>query len=128
MTEAERTTLFLKWAKSRMHETFAAEMKIAKGERLPFNALKPHQEFALFQAKHSLMNHKISDFSMEEKPFDAFQFCFSKAYVIIFWYTKPGDKRMTIIDIDQFLQERELSTEKSLTYKRSCEIGRCELL
>lgn len=126
--ESERTTLFLKWAKARKNETFVAEAKISKGNSLPFNAVKPHQEAALYAASHGLMNYKISDFSPEQKPFDLFQVHRVPAYVVIFWYIKNRDKRMSLIPIDNWLKEKETSNRQSLTYERSCEIGRCEEL
>lgn len=118
----------MKWAKARLNKTFVAECKISKGPSIPFAALKPHQEAALYHAKHGLLNYKISDFSPEVKPFDLFQVHCVPAYVVIFWYEKSGDKRMTLIEVDDWLTERGSSERKSLTYERSCEIGRCEVL
>jgi len=124
-TEADKTTQFKKWAKIYMNETFAAEMKICKATSIPFDVVKLHQESALWQASHSLFNYKISDFSPEQKPFDVFQLYRVPAYVVIFWAQKHGDKRFTLITIEQWCEERERSKRKSLTYERSCEIGRC---
>lgn len=125
MNESQRTTLFLKWAKARKNETFAAELKICKEKSLPFSAVKDHQKSALYRVKHGLFNWKISDYSRETKPFDMFQMARESAYIIIFWYWKRGDKRMSIIDIDRWLEEENKSQRKSITYERSCEIGRC---
>ena len=128
MTEAQRTTLFLKWSKARMHETFAFEAKICKEPSLPFDAVKEHQANALYRVKHGYFNYKISDTGYDQKPYDGYQMVMQNAYVVIFWWQKPGDKRMSIIPIDMWLQEKEQSDRKSITYSRACEIGRCEVL
>lgn len=132
MTEADRTTLFLKWAKARFNESFAFEAKICKDTSLPFVAVKDHQEIALYRVKHGFFNYKISDTGYDQKPFDGFQFVMTNAYVVIFWYQKRDDRRMTIIPIDRWMTEKEKSKHegerKSLTYEQSCTIGRCESL
>lgn len=122
--EASRTTLFLKYAKHNLKHTFAFEAKICKSPSLPFEAVVPHQIANLNQAKHSTLGFKIPDAGWQN-PFDGFQLHNTPAYVIIFWYQKRDDRRMTIIDVDEFIKEKETSNRKSLTYDRSCEIGRC---
>lgn len=128
MTEAARTTLFLKYAKSRINNSFAFEAKICKEVSLPFAAVKEHQEVALYRVKHGVFNYKISDVGFDQKPFDGFQYKMADAYVVIFWYQKHNDRRMSIIPIDEWMREKELSDRKSITYERSCEIGKCEVL
>lgn len=127
-SEASKTTLFLKWSKARMNKTFVAECKITKKEYIPFDAVKDHQEIALYRVKHGIFNHKIADTSYSQLPFDLFQMFQQEAYVVIFWNVKRGDKRMTIIPIDEWMREKESSSRKSLTYERSCELGVCEIL
>lgn len=128
MKEADRTTLFLKFAKVYLRHTFAAEMKISKEDRIPFDALKEHQERALLLAKHGVMNHKIADGSMQQTPFDCFQLSGVPAYVVIFWYLKPRDKRVTVIDIDDFVAARQSSEWKSLTIDEAAAIGKVYVL
>lgn len=125
MNESERTTLFLKWLKARRNENLVAECKIAKTNSLPFSAVKDHQETALYRVRHGIMNYKIPDVGRDQKPFDIFQYFQNNAYIVIFWWTKPGDKRMTIIKIDNWMEEKQKSGRKSLTYDRSCLIGEC---
>ncbi len=125
MTEADKTTTFLKWAKARMNHSFAFEAKICKGPSLPFDSVKEHQANSLYRVKHGYFNFKIPDVGYDQKPFDGFQMVMQPAYVVIFWYQKRGDKRMTLIDIDQWMEEIQNSERKSLTYERSCEIGKC---
>lgn len=128
MTEAIRTTLFIKYARTKIKETFVGECKISKTESLPFSSVKDHQENALYRAKHGTLSYKIPDVGYDQKPMDLFQVYRCPAYIIIFWYTKPGDKRMSIIDIDSWITEKEKSIRKSLTYQQSCIIGKCYTL
>jgi len=128
VNEADRTTLFLKYAKARIGESFAFEAKICKEKSLPFSAVQDHQERNLHIVKHGVFNYKIADVGYEQKPWDGFQLTHLPAYVVIFWYQKRGDRRITIIDIDMWLEERKTSDRKSLTYERSCELGKCLVL
>ena len=123
--EASRTTLFLKYAKLFLNESFVFEAKICKELSIPFDAVKDHQVSALYQAKHGTFNHKIADGGYSPLPFDGFQMKMMPSYVIIFWYQHRNDKRFTMIDIDMFCEEKRISARKSLLYERSCEIGRC---
>jgi hypothetical protein len=61
----------------------AIEIKVAKGNTLPKNALKPHQRRALILASTREICWKISDQSMEQKPFDGFVLKRSDAFVVI---------------------------------------------
>jgi hypothetical protein len=123
MTEADRTTLFGKFAKARLSKTFSFEAKICKGHSLPFNAVKEHQENSLYLTKHGAFFHKLAD-SGHQMPLDGVFLYKEDAFVVIFWYQKPGDKRMTIIDIDAWLEEKDKSVRRSITFDRACEIGR----
>lgn len=125
ISEATKTTLFLKYAKHFINYSFVFEAKICKEKSLPFDAVKDHQIAALYQAKHGIFNYKISDNSFSLLPFDGFQFYMQPSFVVIFWYQHRNDKRFTMIDIDAFCEEKRLSERKSLTYERSCEIGKC---
>lgn len=124
-SEADRTTLFLKYAKHFLNYSFAFEAKICKEPSLPFDAVKDHQVAGLYQVKHGTFNYKIADVGYDQKPYDGFQFYMAPAFVVIFWNQKRGDKRFTMIDIDMFCEEKRISPRKSLTYEKSCEIGRC---
>ena len=123
MTEAERTTKFLKFAKAKIQSSFVFEAKICKSNSLAFTAVQPHQERALLVARKSSFSYKIPDVGYDLKPFDGFQFYNSPAYVVIFWYQKRGDTRLSMIDILKWMEEKETSQRKSLTYERACEIA-----
>ena len=128
MSEAEKTTQFLKWAKVKVNHSFAFEAKICKTPSLPFESVKEHQANALFRVKHGYFNYKIPDSGFDQKPYDGFQMVMQPAWVVVFWHQKRGDKRLTLIDIDLWMEEIQNSPRKSLTYERSCEIGKCDSL
>jgi hypothetical protein len=125
MKEKDLTTEFLKWSRFRLRYSFCFEAKICKDPSLPFASVKEHQEHALFRAHKGVMNYKIPDDSFGEKPFDGFQFYEAKALIVIFWYQKRGDRRVSVIPIMDWLEEKQNSKRKSITYDRSCEIGEC---
>jgi hypothetical protein len=124
VTEAERTTQFLKYAKAKIKFSFVFEAKICKSKSMSFTAVKPHQERALKIANESSFSYKIPDVGYDQKPFDGFQFYKTDAYVVIFWYMKKGDTRFSMIDIKVWLEEKERSDRKSITYERACEIAK----
>jgi len=100
------------------------EAKICKNDRLSFDLVVPHQVTNLLLAKHNILSHKIIDAGYQN-PFDGVQLLQVSAYVVVYWYQYRDDKRFTLIDIDEWVKEKETSTKKSLTYERSCEIGQC---
>lgn len=123
MTEAERTTKFLKYAKANIQSSFVFEAKICKTKSISFTVVKPHQERTLLISRESSFNYKIPDVGYDQKPLDGFQFHKVEAYVVIFWWQKRGDMRFSMIDIKVWLEEKEKSDRKSLTYERACEIA-----
>lgn len=128
MSEADRTTLFMKWAKAYLKETFVFEAKICKGPSLPFKAVKPHQVANLRRANTGILTYKIGDHGYDQKPFDGFQVYQVNAYVVIFWYTKPGDRRFSMIPINVWTAEEISSERESLTLERASEISDLLLL
>lgn len=122
-SEADKTTLFLKYSKHFLNYSYAFEAKIVKDPSMPFDAVKDHQINALYQVKHGTFNYKISDVGYDQKPYDGFQFYRAPAYVVIFWAQKRGDRRFTMTDIDMFCEEKRISDRKSLTYERACIIS-----
>lgn len=108
-----------------MNKTFAFEAKISKKPSLPFVAVKDHQENALYFVKHGVFYYKISDSGLGEKPFDGFFMAREDAFIVIFWYEKRGDKRFSMIAIDDWLAYKEKADRKSITYPTACKIGQC---
>jgi|SRR3990167_2720819 len=117
--EQKFTTLFLKWVKNEFKKTAAFEIKSTRGkDYIAFNEIKDHQIRALQIAKHAILSYKISDFDMiGYKPFDCF--CLAKvlSYIVIKY-----PKFFCLIDIDDFVKEKEQSKRKSLTSQRAKEI------
>jgi len=90
MTEKQFQSIFCKWLRNQRKQkifnyTFAFELKVAKKKLYWKSALQPQQIPELVRAKKSCVYHKISDQSMGLKPFDGFQICNAKAYLIILW-------------------------------------------
>lgn len=125
MNEAKLTTIFLKWSLSNIKESYTAEFKFSKNKRLSFSAVQPHQERALIKSSKGTLNHKISDYSPERKPFDAFQVHKVHSYLIIFWYFKKGDRLATLIPINKWLAFKKDSDLRfrSITYDEACDLG-----
>lgn len=98
------------------------ELKLTKSASLPFSALKEHQLEALYQAKHNRLAHKIADDSVGFKPFDCFHVREVPAFVVVSYYTR-GEKKFYMIDVDDWIKEREASDRKSLTRERAAQIG-----
>lgn len=121
--ESDRTTLFLKWARVNISHSFVFEAKICKEKSLPFVAVKEHQENALLHARNGHFSYKIPDVGFDQKPFDGFQIVNQPAYVVIFWNQSRGDRRLTIIDINTWIDEKQKSDRKSLTFERAHEIS-----
>ena len=133
MTEKVMQTLFGKHLKiDPPSETEIYELKIVKGNALPFNSLKDHQRQALIQAHKEFFYHKITDppvfYGMNtrfnrSRPFDCFIVVKVNAYVVI-WYYKPRQKKEFIkIHIQDFYEEELKADRKSLTEERARQIG-----
>lgn len=128
MRESDFQSLFTKWIRLNrvqcaIDKTTVWELKIAKGSSLPFSRLEEHQEFALLEAKHGCVYHKISDQSVGRKPCDAIQICHSPAFVVVLYYVPHQTKLMYWVDIDAWVGERATGTRKSLTEARIKEIA-----
>ena len=103
------------------------ELKLAKTKRLPFSAIKEHQERALLQANSGAgLYHKISDapFFKDEKkrmrftkpkPFDCMFLKNIPAYVVVMFWESRKNKMVYYIHIENFLRMRDESTMKSFT-------------
>jgi hypothetical protein len=115
-------TDFSRWLKIIFRETGAFELKLTKTDYLSFDAVKEHQEQALFHVKHSILPYKIPDDAYSQKPFDCFCLANQKAFVVIMFNGKSGIFYM--IDIDSWLTEKQNSKRRSLTEERAGQIGK----
>lgn len=94
--------------------TGAFELKLVKGKSMPFSAVAEHQVRALLQVEGEGLSWKISDFSMEQKPFDFFRIR-GVAYVVPVWYVPRVRKTAYYIRIGDFVALRNSLSRKSLT-------------
>jgi penicillin-binding protein-related factor A (putative recombinase) len=102
----------------------AFELKLVKGNCMPYNAVKEHQVEALLKVKHGGFFHKIGDNPVfsgmntrfhAKKPFDCFYLSNYPAFVGICFYTPREKRKVLLIDIDKFLDIKKSNTRKSLT-------------
>lgn len=108
------------------------ELKIAKGDSLPYSNVKPHQVEALIKAERHGFYHKIIDppvsYSTKtrftaKKPFDCLKTPYGlQSYVVIFWYIPRKRKEFHYIKIHDWLEAQKTDTRKSLTYDKSLKI------
>ena len=124
MKEKDFQTLWTKYVRAHWDKgTVAFELKICKTGSLSFDRVEEHQIEALKKSKHKILFHKISDMSLNAKPFDCFVLQDSLAYVVVLFYEEDQEKTAYLIDIDQFIQEKESSIRKSLTEERARQIA-----
>jgi len=117
MKEKDFQSTFNKWVRARFRKTAAFELKLCRGNSLPFDAVAPHQSRALYEAKNGTLIYKIPDVGYQN-PFDSFCLSNVPAYVVI----KYPDF-FCLIDIDDWMNEVKRSTRKSLISSRAREIS-----
>lgn len=122
MTEAKFQTAFTKWAKYNLKESSACELKLAKGNSLPFTSLAPHQLIALKLVKNGGVQYKIPDCGISAKPFDFFTLQ-GQAYIVVMFY-KRRQREFYMIDIDTWDSHVSMSNRKSLTEEDARLIGK----
>lgn len=120
--EADFQTKFTKWKKYNKKCSALFELKFTKENSIAFSRLEPHQESALLHAKHQEICYKMPDDNFAQKPSDMFCIYKGGGYVVIMFY-KIGVKHFYIIDIDDWIKERESSDRKSLLEERAQIIG-----
>lgn len=122
--EKDFQTDFNKWLKHVYRQSGAFELKVSPTDSLPFEAVKEHQENALFLSEHGSIVYKIPDDSMQQKPFDCFQLVGVPGHVVVMFNSKErGQKEFFMIPVQDWLQEKQNSVRRSLTVDRAREIG-----
>lgn len=122
--EKDFQTEFGKWSKHRWPGSAVFELKLARGNSLPFSALEEHQRYALHAVKHARVYHKLPDTGYQN-PFDCVVLETMPAYVVV-QYLESATRRPTffyLIDIDVWEKEVGESARKSLTQERASVIG-----
>jgi penicillin-binding protein-related factor A (putative recombinase) len=107
----------------------AFELKLAKGNSIPFNSVKKHQIEGLVSIQSDGLYYKINDSPWTQeftnkKPFDCFNLRGIPAYVVICWYVPRKKKIFHYIPVNDFIYEMQNSKRKSLTIDRSELISR----
>mgnify|MGYP001568264029 CR=1 FL=1 len=120
MLERKYSAIFSRYLKASNFPSAAFELKVARGNSLPFSAVKKHQEEALWHAKHGQLVWKIIDCGISQNCFDYFLLNKAEAYVAIKY---PGTKEPALIDIDVWLAEKKRPGRKSLTEERAKELS-----
>lgn len=129
-TERDVQSAFNAYAERVGKTTACFELKASTGTSLPWDALQPHQEAALMKAKHGALYHRLSDHAnslglKERQPFDSFIIAGAKSFVVVMFNVKHiGNRVVHLIDIDDWIRERERSDRKSLTMDRAKVIGK----
>ena len=116
--EAKFTMLFRHWLRAFPRESAAFELKQTTTDSIPFSDVQEHQIDALLAVKDDVFTYKISDESRGIKPFDMFTLNKAQAYVVIKY-----PKFFVLIDIDDFVTEKQNSIRRSLTSSRAKEIS-----
>ena len=100
------------------------ELKMCKGNTMPFNQVKEHQIEELKQAQNGNLYHKIADQTFGragsfgqtlKKPFDCMNIYKAEAYIVICYYKPRQKKEFIFIDVDDFVDLEKESDRKSLT-------------
>ena len=110
--EAKLQIRFKHWLQSvGWSQNAAFELKNSKTNTLPKGSLKEHQRQALWNAKHSMLYHKIADTSYTPLPFDSFILSSAHAYIVV-----QFPLGVVMIDIDDY--------GEPLHYERAIKIGK----
>ena len=123
MLEKHFQTKFNKWVKKFWDKgTAVFELKLARGQCLPYKDVKEHQVHALelaYNNKRGLV-YKIPDDALAHKPFDSLFIRYVDAYVVIM-FIHPSEKvgqaykKFYMIPISKWVFLMEKSDRKSIT-------------
>lgn len=120
----------MRWIKYNLHllpKSFLMESKVVRsGEtRFPYRELSEKEERLLLRAKHGTVIQTHSDLGGMGTLCDGS--VISGGGLIFLQWTRPRNKEFYIIDIDDFIKQRETSTMKSLSEQEARLIGRAYL-
>jgi hypothetical protein len=113
--EKDLTALFSKYLRTdptaiAIKFSFVVEFKCKHNkEKLNFQRdFEPQQIPSLIQSAKSCLYHKISDMSVQAKPYDAVQSCHVPAFIGIMWYKIRQPKILYLIDVRDILKKKTL--------------------
>lgn len=105
--ESEFQGRFTKWIKKNAWASWPYELKVAKGKKLEFSKFRPQQLPKLYQARTGAQHLKLSDLSIETKPYDGYVFYKSEAYVGIMYDCGINKKIFYLVDILDIIREKD---------------------
>ena len=125
-TEAQFQSKVTAWLKINAWGSFPYELKISQGGTINFKAFQPQQIPALYRARTGIQHHKMTDASIGTKPYDAFVFKKSLAYVGLLFNAKTNHKVcyfIDIIDIVKLINNGDKSISEEVAIKVATTIG-----
>lgn len=117
MKEKDYQTIFNHWVKNVYKHTAAFELKLCKGNSLPFSAVAPHQLEALKAVNDGGLVYKIPDLGVQN-PFDCFSFFNAPAFIVIRYKDS-----FELITVSNFIYFKSHSKKKSITYTEAKRIS-----
>ena len=124
--EAKFHTKLMRWLKhnhDKFPKSFLIESKVIRpgNKSFPFADLSYKEERLLLLAKHKTILQTHSDYSQLGTNCDAS--CISGGGFIFLQWVERGNKEFFVIDINDFIKERDISERKSLTEERARDIS-----
>lgn len=105
--------------------TFPYELKVSAGKTVRFGSFQEHQLPKLWDAKHGIQHHKISDSAIGFKPYDGYVFKeVDNAYVGLLFEKDKQHKECYFIDIDEVYKLKEIPNKKSITLDDAKRLGK----
>jgi penicillin-binding protein-related factor A (putative recombinase) len=129
MKEKHIQTLLGKHIKENPPEiTTVYELKLCKGNAVPFNSVKPHQIEALVNATSSGIYWKLPDMAAKSgfshpKPFDCLIVKRAKAFVVVCFYEPRKKKELMFINVFEWNRIKGVLDRKSLPIDVAREIA-----
>jgi hypothetical protein len=117
--EAQFGLKFKSWLRANPMPSGGYELKQTTTSSLPFSAVKDHQINGLLACKTGQgITYKLPDDSISIKPFDYMHIANNYGWIVIKY-----PKGFVIIDVDNFILERDRSKRKSLTWEKAQDIS-----
>jgi hypothetical protein len=131
--EQKFQTQFGKWCQAVQQKEFQEtgkkisygyELKQTKNQRLNWNAVKDHQIRGLITDRETGRHYKFPDVGFTRYPYDSRWMQISEGYVVIKYRSEErGNSEFVMVEVDEYVYEKERSEEKSLHEDRAIEIG-----
>ena len=114
-----RAMRWLKYNLDKFPNSFLIESKVVRPDRVTFSFydLSGKEERLLLQASNSAIIQTNSDYSREGTNCDA-SVISGGGYIFIYWVRK-GNKKFYVIDIEDWIRERDTGNKLCLTEKRA---------